>query len=258
MFRRIRIFFLLLLLLLVGLSALLDRYYSSRWDVPFVVALYPANGDGSRTAGQYVESLSAADFAPLEKFFSHEAHEYGLSLDEPIQLTLAAPLKQLPPLPPSRNPGPLTAMMWSLHLRWWAWFTPSKPPGPTPRIRLFLLFYDPATHTVLDHSIGLSKGHLGIANLFATKDASGSNQVVMAHELLHTFGATDKYDPMTTQPLYPDGFAEPEAIPRFPQRYAELMGGRIPVSTSEARIPDSFNEVMIGPATATEIGWLKR
>jgi hypothetical protein len=96
---------------------------------------------------------------------------------------------------------------------------------------------------------------LGIAHLFAAAHMAGSNQVVIAHELLHTLGATDKYDFATNQPRYPDGFAEPDRSPRYPQDFAELMGGRIPESASESRTPESLDQVLIGALTATEIGW---
>jgi hypothetical protein len=91
--------------------------------------------------------------------------------------------------------------------------------------------------------------------LFADPRMAGSNDVVIAHELLHTLGATDKYEATSNQPRYPDGFAEPALEPRYPQRYAELMAGRIPLAANKARIPNSLQEVLIGPATAAEIGW---
>jgi len=40
--------------------------------------------------------------------------------------------------------------------------------------------------------------------------------VVIAHELLHTVGATDKYDPATNESSLPEGYAEPDKIPLFP------------------------------------------
>jgi len=256
MFRRFRIIVLLLLLLALGLGTLLDRFYTLRWNAPLVVAVYPINADGSAVGERYIAELQASDFTPIETFFASEAKEFKLSIERPFQFTLAPAMKELPPKPPVGG-GPLTIAAWSLHLRWWAWRTPPKPPGPTPRIRLFLLYYDPAAHTVLDHSTGLSKGRLGIVNLFADQRAAGSNQTIIAHELLHTLGATDKYDMGTTLPLYPDGYAEPNALPRLPQRFAELMGGRIPLSTTKAAIPDSLDQVLIGPKTAIEIGWIK-
>jgi hypothetical protein len=44
----------------------------------------------------------------------------------------------------------------------------------------------------------------------------------------------------------------------YPQSFAELMGGRIPVSSTEATTPESLQQVLIGAKTASEIGWRKR
>ena len=60
-------------------------------------------------------------------------------------------------------------------------------------------------------SLGLSKGLVAIAHLYADDGARGGNQVVIAHELLHTLGATDKYERATGQPLVPDGLGDPDA-----------------------------------------------
>ena len=81
---------------------------------------------------------------------------------------------------------------------------------------------------------------------------------MIAHELLHTLGATDKYDLQTNQPCFPHGFAEPDREPRYPQALAELMGGRIPISSDEAQTPESLRQVVVGPATAAEIGWTSK
>ena len=56
-------------------------------------------------------------------------------------------------------------------------------------------------------------------------------------------------------PLYPAGYAEPQRQPPLPQRRAEIMGGRIPLSQTEAKMPRSLGEVVIGPYTAAEINW---
>jgi hypothetical protein len=257
MFRRIRIGLLLLILVVVGLNTWTDRLYTTQWNAPMTVALYPINADGSTATEQYIAHLSQKDFEPLEEFFQAEIVAAGIQLDRPLQFTLAPSLDSMPPTV-ARNASVLSIMLWSLQLRWWAWRVPPKAPGPTPRIRLFLPYYDPAQTTVLTHSTGLQKGLIGIAQLFARKDMAGSNNVVIAHELLHTLGATDKYDLSNNLPRYPDGYAEPDLVPRYPQRYAELMAGRVPLNASEARIPLSLQEVLIGPATAAEIGWAKK
>ncbi len=80
------------------------------------------------------------------------------------------------------------------------------------------------------------------------------NAVVIAHELLHTLGATDKYDPLSALPRFPEGYAEPQRTPRHPQALAEIMGGRIPVDDRRATIPDTLEQTRIGPRTAVETG----
>ena len=50
--------------------------------------------------------------------------------------------------------------------------------------------------------------------------------MVIAHEFLHTVGATDKYDPATEQPQFPDGYGEPQRVPLVPTGEAEIMAGR--------------------------------
>ena len=70
-------------------------------------------------------------------------------------------------------------------------------------------------------------------------------------------GATDKYDLATNQPLFPDGYADPEAEPRHPQRRAEIMAGRRPISETGVEMPVRMSEVVIGPKTAREINWSK-
>ena len=119
-----------------------------------------------------------------------------------------------------------------------------------------MLFHDPQLMPVLPHSTGLEKGLVGIAHVFAAKGMARANLVVVAHELLHTLGATDKYDLETNQPRYPDGYADPDQEPRLPQQRAELMAGRIPVDEQHAEQPESLRQVVIGALTAREIGWV--
>ena len=44
---------------------------------------------------------------------------------------------------------------------------------------------------------------------FATPEMDGENDVVIAHELLHTVGASDKYLPGNDAPRFPDGYGDP-------------------------------------------------
>lgn len=257
MWRKLRIIVLLLVLLFVGLNTYFDRVYSTDWDIPLRIAVFPLNADGSEASAEFITGLQEADFAPLENFFAAEAKTYGLALSRPVRFFLGRTIAQLPPKldHEASLPG---VMLWSLRTRYWAWRTPEALSGAPPDVRLFVLFHDPATHPTLPHSVGMQKGLYGIVNAFASRSASGMNQTVCAHELLHTLGATDKYRFTDNQPEHPQGFADPQRQPLYPQLFAELMGGRIPRSPSESDIPNSLDEVLIGPLTAAEIGWKRQ
>jgi hypothetical protein len=56
---------------------------------------------------------------------------------------------------------------------------------------------------------------------------------VLAHEFLHTLGATDKYDRRTGLPR-PAGLGMPTRQPRYPQEFGEIMAGRIAVAPDQA------------------------
>jgi hypothetical protein len=86
---------------------------------------------------------------------------------------------------------------------------------------------------------------------------AGSNNIVIAHETLHTVGATDKYDIRSGVPNFPAGYGEPDRKPLYPQRYAEIMAGQRALSEREQEMPLSLSNVIVGPETAAEIGWTR-
>jgi hypothetical protein len=254
-FKTIRISILLIILIVVGMDTWLTRLRVTSWDHPLRVVVYPINADGSEAAAQYIAKLTVNQFADIEKTVKEQARHYGVTLDDPMDIALARPLSAVPPLPP-RDGNMLKIIWWSLKLRWWA-SNMDHYDGPTPEVRAFTLYYDPQTHPILEHSTGLEKGMIGVIKLFASDKMAAENNIVMLHELLHTLGAKDEYDLRTNQPLYPDGYAEPERQPRLPQKKAEIMAGRTPLSPTRAEIPESLADVVVGPATAREIGWIK-
>jgi hypothetical protein len=44
--------------------------------------------------------------------------------------------------------------------------------------------------------------------------------------------------------------------PPYPQARAEIMVGELPLAPGRGRVPESPDEIGIGPETAREIGWL--
>jgi hypothetical protein len=160
--------------------------------------------------------------------------------------------------PPALDPGAgvFTRIVWSLRLRYYR-HRMLAAVSPRPQIAMFLLYHDPALASRLAHSAGLQRGLTAVVHVFASRSQEAQNRIVMTHELLHTFGATDKYDLATGLPEYPEGFADPQLSPRYPQQLAEIMAVKVPLSATEARMPDSLDDERVGPVTAREIGWVR-
>lgn len=254
MFRKFRILLLLIVLATVGLGAWRANSRLTAWEHTIHVAIYPVAADDSPATARFIAELSNDSFADIGEWLQGQSNKYGRSVLQPVAVRVAPPVSDKPPLPPSPASA-LDAVLWSLKLRWWA-SQHDQISGPKPNVRLFVLFHDPGRESALPHSTGLSKGQVGIIHAFASRQQRRQNSVVIAHELLHTFGATDKYDLSTRQPIYPQGYAEPDRQPRLPQEYAEIMGGRTPIDEQNAEIPGNLAETLIGPATAREIGLL--
>lgn len=255
MFRKLRILILLLALASVGLGAWRAHARLSAWESTIHVGVYPIAADDSPRTAAFVQDIKDEDFADIAQWLQEQCGQYGRAVLKPVALWAAPPVEAMPPLPPE-HPSAFDAVLWSLKLRWWA-SRHDRMDGPKPLVRLFVLFHDPERSPALPHSVGLSKGQIGIIHAFASRLQRRQNSVVMAHELLHTFGASDKYDFATLQPIYPQGYAEPELEPPLPQHLAEIMGGRVPVDERRAEIPASLADTVIGPETAREIGLLK-
>lgn len=253
-FRKLRITVLLIILFLVAAGTYLTQLRTTDWDRPLIVAIYPINGDDSDVSGDYISRLSLESFNDIEVFFVDEAEQYRLPLKRPVELVMGAVLTESPPMPPGDR-NILGVVWWSLQIRFWARAIAGEY-GPPADIQMFVLFHDPETSPRLAHSLGLQKGLLGVVHAFASHREMGRNNMVIAHELLHTVGATDKYDLKSNQPIYPVGYAEPEKSPALPQKYAEVMAGRIPISQSDAKQPETLGSVLVGEYTAREIRWI--
>lgn len=256
LFKIIRIFILLMILIGVALGSWLTSKRSTNWEQPLWIAIYPINGDNSESTQQYINRLELQDFQSIEDFISEEAREFNLALKRPFSIKLAPQVKSLPPQPPTSG-AIWEIMLWSLQLRYWA-YQANTYQGPAPHIRMFVKYFEAKGQQPLAHSLGLQQGMLGIVNAFATTKMTPANAVIITHEILHTLGATDKYDLSSGLPLFPAGYVEAERKPLYPQELAEIMAGKIPLSEDQAAIPKGLYQVIIGDQTAREIRWLKK
>jgi hypothetical protein len=106
------------------------------------------------------------------------------------------------------------------------------------------------------HSMASRRDGLGVVFAPLGRKHLPYSAALLAHELLHTFGATDKYD--GARCIYPDGFAEPELEPVYPQRWSEIMGLGIPLEPGRERRVGALSDCKVGRKTAAEIGWIDR
>jgi hypothetical protein len=256
MLKRLRIAVLLYVLLFVAAAQFFTARHMTDWDAPLWVDVYAVAGDSAPATRAFVADLSGVEFADAEAFLAREAKRYGVGLDQPFRLRVVGEHSGPPVL--EADAGVLGVLWWSLRMRWLATKLRWQANGPSGDILVFAVFHAPADGVALDRSTALDKGLIAVANLFADRDARATNQIVLAHELLHTLRATDKYSAESNAPSYPDGYAAPDARPLLPQTKAELMAGRIPLSAARAEMPRSLRDVVIGPKTAHEIGWRSR
>ena len=252
MFKAIRIGILLFVLLFVAMGTWLTQARSTDWNNSLWVKIYPINADGSEAATRYIETLDASQFDGIEAFVARETARYGVPLPRPVRIELGREIFEQPPSL-GTQPNVFGVMLWSLKMRWWAGHVSGDQDRIAPDVRIFVRYHEPAYALRLENSVGLQKGMVGVVNGYASRRHRGTNHVIIAHEFLHTLGASDKYEPGSGQPLVPDGLAEPDRSPLYPQEFAEIMGGRIARSATEALIPKSLDYAVIGAATAREI-----
>jgi hypothetical protein len=255
--RTIRIAFLLLVLAAAAWSNWYDRLSTTDWDETLYVGVFPIDEAANSVAQDYITGLSVDRFVEIEAFLNQEARDYGVGISRPVSVELYPPVLERPP-ERAASSNVFQNMWWSLKLRLYARRASRASGKPTPQIRIFVIYHDPTFSQSVPHSVGMQKGLVGVVHAFASDRMTRTNNVVIAHEILHTLGASDKYDPATLAPLYPIGYAEPDKSPRHPQPFTEIMAGRHAVDDHTFKMPDSLDEVVAGEATALEVRWIRQ
>lgn len=254
-FATIRVTLLLIGLLVVGFISLTQLVYTRNWNQTLDVTIFPINGDGHLATADYINSLSDRSFSIIGQWAAREADRHDLDLQQPFRVSLGEQINTGPPDWPE-NDNPVAVLFWGLRFRWWAFRHTPDDGGGLTRIRMFVVYHEGDENKALPHSLGLQKGLLGLVHAFAQPGQTAQNNVVIAHEMLHTVGAIDKYSEYGG-PQYPIGYAQPFREPLFPQRYAEIMSGRVPTSYGSSYMAESLRSAQINEYTALEINWLQ-
>jgi len=254
-FKLVRVVLLLCVFFIILISTWMNERRLASWERPVWLTIYPIVADEEQQTLDYVEKLDVESFADINTFFERSLKEYGVSLTPPFEFQIAPVSFDLPPIPPDRH-STFSIALWSLKMRWWSWRMDARDDLISPDIQVFVLYHSLNGTSELNMSVGMRKGMYGLVKAYATRHMQARNQMVIAHELLHVFGATDKYAFSTGDPEYPNGYAQPYKKPLFPQFEAEIMGGRIPLNSFESVEPASLAQCVIGDMTAKEIGLL--
>lgn len=255
-YQSLRILILLLILAAAAIYTQEQRLVSRGWYRPLHVTIYPINADGGAATADYIADLRTEDFTDIDEFMARESERYDIITSTLAITRLGAEVEAMPPAPPAPDANVVSIMLWSLRLRLWAFMnTPDDGPAEN-NVRMFVLYHAPEPNLELQHSLGLEKGLLGVVHAFAAPAQRDQNNIVVAHELLHTVGATDKYAP-DGEPLHPEGYAQPDRKPLYPQTHAEIMAVRIPQAPDLSEMAVSLRFTVVGEQTAREINWMK-
>jgi len=256
-FKLMRVVFLLSILFGIVASTWITEKRMAAWDRPILVTVHPIVADQSPATLKYARNVDSNTFDAVNRFFGEQSRPYGFAVTPAFRFQVAPVEAGLPPPVPGQFDFAAIAW-WSLKMRWWALRREMSDGLIRPDVQMFLLLHGTGSSDEMGISVGMRKGRYGIVKAYATESARSTNLVVFTHELMHVLGATDKYTISTGEPLFPHGFADPDQEPLFPQRRAEIMGGRIPFSAFSSMMPGSLEQCKIGRLTAEEIGFLDK
>ena len=256
MFKKIRIIILLLILASVSSTLLLQKNIAQDWQGTLDIRIIPVIADQKTQTQSFINTLKDRQFSNIKRYLIGQAKTYGINLENSLNIKLEDPITTIPPVVPGHESSRLDIMQWSLKLKWWAWKN-ELPDHHLGQIRIYILYQSPVDGYALPHSTGLQNGLIGLINARAVAQRRSLHEVIITHELLHIFGASDKYELQNGQPIYPDGYAHPDKKPLYPQIKAELMGRSVALNKNKSEVVGRFGHTIIGNKTATEIGWFK-
>jgi hypothetical protein len=253
----IRVSLLLAVLVVVTLYAWNDvrrREARNEWTRTLEVALIVVR-DGSVSVPAV--SALAAEKGELEATLARQLARYRSSPKNPFAFVLYGPVDRGVSLPEAPADGFVAAAKYAWQLHRFTADVDARAGVPSRGFdsRVYLVVRPPSRLGLVE---GMSEhgGRVGVALAELDESTVALTLFVAAHELFHTLGANDRYD-AEGRTLFPDGLAEPERTPLFPQRYAELMARNRPLAADREVPPASLHELWVGTTTAREIGWLK-
>ena len=267
--RQLILFLLLLAVILWGASNYLADHFTFAWTKPISVLLVAVMDphtdfvDGARQdfLHRFLSGTTPTqgNVGGIESWFQRE-HERATGLGQkPLEITVRGPIKVKapPPAPPASNASFLER--WRGTAGFLGYFEGIGKENQllleAYDIVLFVYFFDEmeTKKYVGQHSVATRRTRRGV--VFSPLGPRHIDRccALVGHELCHTLGATDKYE--GERSVFPDGFAEPNRIPLYPQDQAEIMALGIPINKGSERRVEGLTDCVIGRKTREEIGW---
>lgn len=121
--------------------------------------------------------------------------------------------------------------------------------------RVYVVYADDADD-LASHSLGSKKGRIAVAYVSTEERNFAYALLTIAHELGHVLGADDTYQDGDFLARWPEGFVQPDADPRYPQKFAELMAVDIPLAPGIEGEVRTLDQVRVGYRSAARMGWI--
>jgi hypothetical protein len=247
--------FVLLMVVLYAVSSALRRMARTDWTRTLNVAVVVVT-EGA--VDPDAVTLLRARARVLEDRLAEEERRWMPEGPRPFLVTAVGPVAAPAPPPELASDGIVDLLKYTwARRRWIAKVDASSAlEGDAFDSRIYVFAKPPAKERLL-HVEGASEqgGRVGIVAFELDAQSVDWALFAAAHELLHTLGATDKYDP-ACRAIAPQGLGEPNLSPLYPQRLAEVMACGRMVTENEQKPPETLDELRVGAWTAAEIGWV--
>jgi hypothetical protein len=233
----------------------LSRRARNAWDHTLDVALVVVTEPN-------VDAIATAELRrrtpDLARTLGDELRRYRPGAPSPFGFVFYGPVPLEQSLPAAPGDGIADALRYTWDLRRFTADVDERAGVPSRGFdsRIYLVVR-PASERAVVEGLSQHGGRVGVARAELDHETVDLALFVATHELFHTLGADDHYG-ADGRVLLPDGLADPDLVPTFPQRRAEIMARNRPTSASTEERPSSLAELGVGPRTAREIGWIAR
>jgi hypothetical protein len=259
LFFRIRVGVLLFVLFVVVLYTIRDirsRRARNEWDHTLAVAVVLLR-EGDVDA-QSVEALRARAPALADRLAGEMRRYRPGTTIPPFRFKVFGPIDGAPPPPVATAEGAVDLAKQSVALAQWVREVDPRA-GVDPDLYDTRIYVTVRRARANDRAFieGQSEenGRIGVVQVDLDAAMVDLALFGVAHELMHTLGASDRYD-ARGRTIIPDGLPEPDR--GYPQRFAEIMARNRVIAPNQERVPDSIDEIAVGRTTAIEIGWIKK